>query len=306
MPQKKRPGSRQQSRAAQRAANRRVLSRGPRPWWQSPTALGGGALSIVVIVVIVIVLIGQGGGQTSTSGRTPVSPAVLTAVTQPDAAALAQVGAGNQKGNLARLPGSSVVAGPSGKPAVIYVGAEYCPYCAAERWVIVIALSRFGSFSGLQQITSSSSDVFPNTNTFTFLGASYTSSWIDFQSSELEDRNRQPLESPSAQVASAFQTFDRAPYTQTAQGFPFLDIGGRFVLSNTSYSPQLLQGLSWDQIANQLASPGSPVAQAILGNANIITAAVCNVTNDQPQTVCGAQSIQTIETGLRALTPPSG
>ena len=32
-----------------------------------------------------------------------------------------------------------------GKPEILYVGAEYCPYCAAERWAMVVALSRFGT-----------------------------------------------------------------------------------------------------------------------------------------------------------------
>ena len=36
-----------------------------------------------------------------------------------------------------------------GKPLVLYVGAEYCPYCAAERCAMVQALSRFGTFSNL-------------------------------------------------------------------------------------------------------------------------------------------------------------
>jgi thiol-disulfide isomerase/thioredoxin len=31
-----------------------------------------------------------------------------------------------------------------GKLLVFFMGAEYCPYCAAERWAIVRALQRFG------------------------------------------------------------------------------------------------------------------------------------------------------------------
>ena len=37
-----------------------------------------------------------------------------------------------------------------GKPEVLYVGTEFCPYCAAESWSLIVALSRFGQFSGLQ------------------------------------------------------------------------------------------------------------------------------------------------------------
>lgn len=273
--------------------------------------LGGGALGIVIVAVIVVVVVASGGhtgGGSGTPTATPVASDVLSAVTQPDPAALASIGTGGQSptGNLTRLPGASVQTGRSGKPAVIYVGAEYCPFCAAERWVIVSALSRFGTFNHLDESTSSSTDAYPDTSTFTFVGASYTSSWVDFQPTELEGRDRKPLQSPSAQNADAFATYDKPPYTATAQGFPFLDIGGRYTLSQTSFSPQLLQGLSWSEIASKLRNPSDPVAQAIFGNANILTAAICNATGNQPATVCSLPSIQSIEGNLATLTPPSG
>ncbi len=36
-----------------------------------------------------------------------------------------------------------------GKPEVLFVGAEFCPFCAAERWPLIVALSRFGRFTAL-------------------------------------------------------------------------------------------------------------------------------------------------------------
>lgn len=303
---KRRP-ARQPPRGDRREASRGSRSRSRRrSWWQSPTALGGGALAVVVVAVILVVVVASGGGG-STPGATPVPAEVLSAVARPDPAALATIGTGGQSptGNLTRLPGASVQTRNSGKPVVIYLGAEYCPFCAAERWVIVSALSRFGTFSHLQEATSSSTDVYPDTSTFTFAGASYTSASIDFQPTELEDRNRQPLQSPSPQVANAFATYDQPPYTATAQGFPFLDIGGRYTLYQTSFSPQLLQGLSWSQIATKLSNPADPVTQAMLGNANILTAAICTATGNQPASVCSAPSIQSIEASLASLKPPS-
>ena len=62
---------------------------------------------------------------------------------------------------------------------ILFVGAEFCPYCAAQRWPLIIALSRFGTFSGLQTTTSSSSIEYPNTITFTFRSATFTSQYID-------------------------------------------------------------------------------------------------------------------------------
>ena len=42
----------------------------------------------------------------------------------------------------------------NGLPEVLYVGAEYCPFCAAERWALIVALSKFGSFSKLHYTKS--------------------------------------------------------------------------------------------------------------------------------------------------------
>ena len=44
-------------------------------------------------------------------------------------------------------------------PAMLYYGAEYCPYCAAERWAMTAALSRFGTWSNLKITASSHTDV---------------------------------------------------------------------------------------------------------------------------------------------------
>ena len=71
-----------------------------------------------------------------------------------------------------------------GRPAVVYVGAEFCPYCAAERWVLVVALSRFGTFTHLGATSSSSDEVFPDTATFSFDGATYRSRYVSLSALE--------------------------------------------------------------------------------------------------------------------------
>jgi hypothetical protein len=58
-------------------------------------------------------------------------------------------------------------------PIVLYIGAEYCPYCAQQRWPLMLALMRFGNFSGLSYTESSSTDVYANTATFSFRTAAY-------------------------------------------------------------------------------------------------------------------------------------
>ena len=61
-----------------------------------------------------------------------------------------------------------------------------------------------------------------------------------------------------------------------------------------------MQGLSREQIAAQLSNPSSPVAQAIDGTANGITAAICNVTANQPGSVGNSSVIAAIAKTLGA------
>ena len=73
-----------------------------------------------------------------------------------------------------------------GLPRVVDIGAEYCPYCAVLRWSLVAALLRFGTFTGLKE-TTSSADLAP-VPSFSFLGSSYTSTYVAFTPYETEDR----------------------------------------------------------------------------------------------------------------------
>jgi hypothetical protein len=164
---------------------------------------------------------------------------------------------------------------------------------------MIMALSRFGTFTGLKEMSSESNDVDPDTSTFTFVDSAYTSQWVDFSSTELYDRNDNPLQTPDSQVEQIYTTYDQPPYT-ASNGFPFLYIAGRFVLFQTSYDPAILQGLSWKQIAGDLGDPTSNVTQAIVGNANYLTAAICLTTGNKPTSVCESGVIQGIEAGLNA------
>jgi len=53
-------------------------------------------------------------------------------------------------------------------------------------------------------------------------------------------------------------------------------------------------GLTWQQIATDLKNPNNPVAQAIIGAANHITAAICKVTNGQPGNVCTSTGVTSV------------
>jgi hypothetical protein len=58
------------------------------------------------------------------------------------------------------------------------------------------------------------------------------------------------------------------------------------VLVGASFDPLVLQRQTWSQIAAALRDPASPAGQAILGTANYITAAICQLTGDQPARSC--------------------
>lgn len=278
----------------------RSVSLERRPPWQSPTVVTVSSVAVVAILLIVIVLINQAGGGNA-NVATQVPQAILTAVENPSPSVVNAVGSGGQPGEMVRLPASAKLVDSSNKPMVVFVGAEYCPYCAAERWVMVMWLSRFGTFKNLSEIQSSSTDVFPNTDTFTFYKSSYTSPYIDFSPNEIEDRNQQRLMSMSPQITNVFTKWDQPPYTTKTDQFPFLDIGGVFSLYTTSYTPGDLTNLTWSQIATKLSNPNDKVTQEIVGNANILTAATCIATGDQPSSVCSSSTIQSIEQGLKTI-----
>jgi hypothetical protein len=272
-----------------------------RAWWQKPLYWAGGAVVVALVVVLLVVLLVPPGYAVSTPTKVPA--AVLTAVTDPGNHTFATVGEGGQSGELSRLTGTTPLKDSSGKPEILYVGGEYCPFCAAERWSMIMALSRFGTFTGLKEMSSSSTDVYPNTSTFTFVDSTYTSQWVDFMPVEEYDQNDNPLQTLSSTEQQLVTTYDQQPYTSSPAGepgLPFLDIGGDYILYNTSYSPSVLQGLTWTQIATDLGNLTSPVTLAIVGNANFLTAAICLADGNQPSSLCGSSSIQGIETVLSA------
>jgi len=200
----------------------------------------------------------------------------------------------DQVGTGTAGPEPREVSGPvltdGGRPEVLYVGAEYCPYCAAERWALVVALSRFGRFSSLGATTSASDDVNPDTPSFTFRDSTYSSGVLSFTGVELQDRDRQPLMSLTPDQTAIEKRLD-------ADGsIPFIDFGGQFVLTGANLDIGVLEGRSMDEIADALGDPSSPVSQAVVGAANQITNAICHVTGGTPASVCTMVSTSTTPT----------
>jgi thiol-disulfide isomerase/thioredoxin len=290
-----------QKSQAQSRNRRKIQNQSNRNSW----LLIGGVLVLVAIIVVAFIVISHQPSGT-TSAPTPASAAVLKAVTQVDPSVSNTVGTGNVKNPLQSIKNPPPpLTGSTGKPEFLYMGAEYCPYCAAERWAMVVALSRFGTFSHLDQTTSSSSDVYPSTPTFTFYHSTYTSSYIDFVPVEMQGNvqdssgNYPTLQTPTADQQNLLSKYDAPPYisASSAGSIPFIDIANKYVQIGLGqgYSAQDLAGLQWQDIATDLSEPSSPVAQHILGSANYLTAAICIATNQQPGSVCNSSTIQQIE-----------
>lgn len=274
----------EQARLARERARQRQR-RVRNAWW----AIGVPPAFVVLLVLINLAIHSTGGSPVPPSGG-PL-PAAAVAALSPAASTLDSVGRGAGVTFPTRADNQPALTA-DGKPLVLYVGAEYCPFCASQRWALAIALNRFGTFTGLTATHSASDDVFPDTPTVSFHGSTYTSDLLAFQAVELATNERSggrytPLDTLSAEQEQLLNTYDAPPYTQSAGAVPFVDFGNRFLQTGSSYSPQLLAGMTVDDVAAALMNdPTGEVAQAIFGAANAFTAILCGLTSGAPAEVC--------------------
>jgi thiol-disulfide isomerase/thioredoxin len=281
--------------AIQREAERRANAR--------KRYLVGSASVVVILAIVSVFIVTKALSGKTSAGALPTGAAlaaVVSGVTKVPPSTLAAVQAGPASGADKVTPPTALPPGQApltqnGKPVIVYVGAEYCPYCAAERWAMVVALSRFGTFSNLGAASSSAEtgEAFPGTKTLTFYKSSYSSPYLVFSPAEQEDTNRKPLQALTSQQQALISKYDSPPYLPSAEqgSIPFIDIANKYMISGASYTPAVLQGLTWQKISTALANPSSPVAKSVDGTANLLTAAICKVTNDRPASVCASPSI---------------
>ena len=272
--------------AAQQAEQRRKDQR------RRMLAIGGVAVALLAVIGIIVGAVVSRSSPASqpAAGSRPLPAGVQAKLSVP-VGTLATVGIGSSGTQLLKpVTGPALASG--GKPEMLYIGAEWCPYCAAERWAMAVALSRFGSFSPLRGVHSSPTDVYPNTATLTFHDSTYTSKYLVFTPVENQDVNHNLLQTPTAAQKALW-----AKYEPPGNAYPFIDIGNRFV-ATTTYNPQVLKGLSWNQIATDLHNPSSAVARGAVGSANLLTAAICKVTGNAPASVCTASPIPALESRI--------
>lgn len=159
---------------------------------------------------------------------------------------------------------------PGGKSLVFFMGAGFCPFCAAERWAIVSALSNFGRWEGLVETASADHDEkYLNIPTVSFARAKYESDYVEFVGRETADRNFEPLQELGEKDYEILDTFN------PDQIIPFLLIDGQFMQVGTGYSPQILEGMDHAKVKTELANPASPVWKAMKAEIDNITALIC-------------------------------
>ncbi|HYT34344.1 MAG TPA: DUF929 family protein [Ktedonobacteraceae bacterium] len=287
---------RQQQNTASNAQSKRRSSR--RQQQNNPWPLVGGIVVLVAIVVGVFFYLANQPGASSTQG----SDKAYQTITTLSPSLLSQVGTGSAANAMKAIPPNTPLpTGPTGKPQFLYIGAEYCPFCAAQRWAMIVALSRFGKFTQPPQAhMATENNGGTNYPTFTFLKSSYSSQYIDFVAVETQDNNGKTLQTPTDAQTKLINTYDAPPYTSaSAQGsIPFIMIGNKYVSSGSYYQPDGLVGKDYQDIANQIKDPNTDLSRGVLGSANYLTAAICQLTKDQPASVCNDTAIQQIEQSL--------
>ena len=213
---------------------------------------------------------------TATASEAAAPTSVVTQVISLPTSVLSEIGAGQAATSL-RPVNSGPPLSIDDKPGIVFVSEESCPFCAAERWAVVIALAHFGTWSHLGATTSSSTDVDPSTATFSFRNATYRSPYLALRTTELADNVGHRLQALTPLDTDLIGRYDVPPYVNSVEqsgSVPFLDIDNRYILAGAQYDPQVLAGLSISQIASRLRDPGSPVAKAIDGSADVLIAAI--------------------------------
>jgi hypothetical protein len=247
--------------------------------------MAAAATAVVVVIVAVLVAVGLSSGAAKAVPRTPLPSATSQALQSVPVGALV---AGSAR--VTDLQPAVSLTGPTltsaGKPELLYIGAEFCPVCAAERWALVVALSQFGTFTNLQQTSSAARD--GNIPTVSFYGSTYSSPYLTFTPVETTTNQPQgnyyaPLEAPTAAQQSLWSSTLGGNRT-----FPFIDIGGRFLLTTSQFPASGLQGHSFSEIAASVGHNNTGIGAVIDASATALVKYICGTTGQKPAATCRA------------------
>ncbi len=246
-------------------------------------------LVICIVGVLVIVKVAGGGGGSSSADQlsppagTPIAPATLAKLSS---VPISTLNSAPTDGILTQVtPARGQALTSDGKPELLYVGAEFCPHCAAERWPLYIALSKFGTFSPEPgKIHSATQD--GNVPTFTFYGTTYTSPYFSFVPVEVYTNH--PASGGGYTVLQNPTASQLKTWTDANGGtFPFIDFGGKQQLLSAQYSYASLQGLPFAAVAAQVGNNSTTIGADIGASASQLIKAICSsLSGGKPATVC--------------------
>ena len=249
------------------------------------------SVAVVVVVIAVVVGIAISNRPQATPAATGGAAALQKLETLP-ASLFDSAPAPSPAQAPAKLNGGTALT-QDGKPKVLYVGAEYCPFCAMERWALIGALAKFGTFNGLKPTTSASDDVHPDTPTWTFAGSTYTSDVLAFEAVETADREKQPLEPLEGDNAAIFQKYN------PDGGIPWITYGGTWATNGATVDANALDGKTYDQIIAGIEDPTSEIGKTVNPAMNLISAQLCELTGGKPSNVCTSQAVLTASVLLK-------
>ena len=253
--------------------------------------VGIGSIVIVVITLAAFVVVKLAGAGPSSTVGSVTSPAAGSSLSKAITTKLTSI----PLRTLIQAPRASVIASPQaitdpmlradGKPELLYVGAEFCPICASERWAMYVALSKFGTFSPQPgRIHSAVRD--GDIPTVTFYKTTYTSPYLSFIPVETTTNQPDGSSYVSLQKLSPAQLRLFEAHTN---GYPWLDFGGKMELTSVQYDPDDLEGHSFDDIVSSIGKNSTPIGADVDASARALVQTICStMTGEQPAHVCSA------------------
>ena len=243
-------------------------------------------MAVVAIVAVVVIV-----GVSSSGSGAPRKPAPAAAVTQMENVPISTMVAAVSKVNPQNLNYATAAKGgpltTNGKPQVLFIGAEFCPICAAERWPMTLALMKFGTFTGLKQTHSAVAD--GNAGTWSYYGATYSSPYFSFDPQELYTNQPsgsyyKPLDKVTPQAQQNWVANEGSN-----ESFPFINFGGTATLQSAQFNPQLIYYHDFNYVLNAVGDNNSNVGAQIDAAAAVFVKYLCTMTHDQgPPGVCAA------------------
>lgn len=254
------------------------------------------AVPVVAVVAVAGVLVGvraSGGADASTGPAagpptalvlpttTAAADALVAAATAVPPTAANAIGTGGVVTVPIAVNGRPVTA--DGRPRIVWVAGEDCAPCAAMGWALLVAAGRFGAVDGVGFTATSGASGYPGTTGPVLDDATVDTDRLAFTFSGSR---------PAAADRALLARYDAPPYVTDDNPRPFLLVAGLYVSAGSLFSPAVLAGLDPAGVTAALSDPASAAGRAVVGAANILTAAFCAATDDQPGGVCGSPAVR--------------